>query len=361
MDADPWLAVTLGILSGAAVATKLTNLPIVIFVLAAVIWMHLRGKGKIGPVALLLGVAVVTSLPWFLKNLFAFGDPIFPFLSELGPDPWLESLGATSVPGISILAAARKPFDLLSWVLSPGDLTVEASGPNQGLPLLVALGWISALVWGKRERRLAVALVALATAHVAFIVLVQDATNLRYLQPALIPLTLASAIGLAAVATRSKLAERLVAAVVALSLVGSVAWMASEGIGNSLAMVSRVDDSTTWLESRETSQLVALDQFLVQEGADNVILLFEGRAAGFSTPVLQDNLDTSWQAMTTLDLSECPDLGGATHVVVNVGYLQYVAGRGVLLDEALWGEFDDFAGRCLSLRSTIGPYNVYET
>lgn len=353
-----WPTIVLGVLGGAAVAAKLTSVPIVLSVLVLVLAFGRRPRRPAVVWALLVAGAV-TAVPWFLKNAISLGDPLFPFLTGRGTDHWLRAMGASSVPGANILTSAREPFDPVSWILNPGDLTVEGSGPSQGLHPLVAFGWVPSLFVARHHKRVAMAMVVMAIVHVVFIIAIRDTTNLRYLQPALVPLTLASGIGLSCLSRTSRISRLLMAVVLGLSLVGSGAWLLREASGDRLAAVARMGEPNTWLASREIDHLVSLDRFLQQGDSVKTVLLFEARGAGFSSDVLQDNLNATWQSLTSLDLGRCPDLDGSTHMVVNGAYIDYLENRGVDLDLARWNEFQPYADACLTFLSEVGPYDVY--
>lgn len=354
-----WLSMSLGLSGGLALAAKLTAAPVVGGIMLAGAFLDYRRRGIFGRAILPMAVAALVWSPWLFKNLVAFGDPMFPFLTSLGPDPWLVDLGATSIPGVGILGSARDSFSLVTWIVNPGRLTLEGSGYLQGLPALIAVGWVIGLIVSARRRAAIALIVAIAAAHLLLVVGFRSNTNLRYLLPAMVLFVLASGVGLAAAARKSIWSGRLVIVLLGLSLIGTSSFLVDQLRDGHLVFLPSGASTESWLEDKGTGHLIALDHFLEDDDSDLAILLFEGRAAGFETPVLQDNVMTTWQAMTTLPLLECPSLGEATHLVVNELHLDYFSRRGVDLNEAHWNEFAPYAEKCLEVSGVVGPYRVY--
>ncbi len=350
----------ISVLAGAAVGAKLTNAPIAIGILVvAALVFRKRSGNNWGRMLQLGGIAGLVAAPWYVKNMLLLGNPVYPFFGETRPPPWLARLGATSVPGVSLLGAVRRPFSLFDWVLRPGLLTVEGSGRLQGLPVLAAVGWPLGLLWRSPRQRVILTLVALTAVQLVVIVGVSSTTNLRYLQPALLALSVASGVGVGVYIKRRPKVGALLAAALLVSVVGSATWLGTTLAAGSAASVLGRQDPGAWLGAHSVAALIELDDHLLRSDAQLTVLLFEARVAGMHSPVRQDNALTAWRAMTALDLATCPALDGATHLVVSTWHLAYLVSRGAELSEARWDRFGPYSEQCLEWISRVAAYDVY--
>lgn len=110
-----------------------------------------RGLPLMNAVFASLAAFLVLS-PWLLKNLSFFGNPLYPFLSNLrgsGPHPadWSGFLGAAHARNLAetfTTAAGWKEFLLTPWTLSTGS---EGLDNWPGLALIAVLPWMIFLRW----------------------------------------------------------------------------------------------------------------------------------------------------------------------------------------------------------------------
>ena len=92
-----------------------------------------------------------------------------------------------------------------------------------------------------------------------------------------------------------------------------------------------------------------------------ILLLFEGRGYYFRVPVLQDNVIVNWPLLSAKAVwPDCLRSVGITHVLLNVGAIQYYAVRGVDLAPLRLRALQRFAGHCLAPIHTAGGFTVFE-
>ena len=113
----PRSMVLAGVLAGLASGTKYTGLGFAVgipLLAGAICGLGGRGRGAGKRWAVFAGVALVTACPWYLKNLFFTGDPLFPLISGMKGE----------IQGLSTLAADAyfkgvRVSDLWRWILLP--------------------------------------------------------------------------------------------------------------------------------------------------------------------------------------------------------------------------------------------------
>ncbi|HID62047.1 MAG TPA: phospholipid carrier-dependent glycosyltransferase [Anaerolineae bacterium] len=151
-----WLALT-AILCGLALGVKYTGV-ILPITLALIIASKLRPEGRreTGRALLLFGLlAIVVASPWYLKNFFSTGNPVYPFL--FGGTYWDEFRAwwySRAGTGLAFTA----PWRLL---IAPWEMTVLGIQGTENYdatigPILLTVVPLLALVWRKiasEERR----------------------------------------------------------------------------------------------------------------------------------------------------------------------------------------------------------------
>jgi hypothetical protein len=135
-----WLS---ALCAGAAVATKWTAIPVVLFPLAA--WLAFRRKFRLLAAFALLAIAVVT--PWLVKNWLLSGNPIYPLFYQWFPHPYWSAAQAAMFSGKHYATfgwGTIEQFFLLPWnysfleagavplllMTTPLILLVSRSGPT---------------------------------------------------------------------------------------------------------------------------------------------------------------------------------------------------------------------------------------
>jgi len=205
-----------------------------------------------------------------------------------------------------------------------------------------------------------------ALTYVALVVLLQPTTSLRYLSPVIPPLTLVALHSYGQVWDRvlpARWVQRLLAATTLLVLVGTghlSYLLATNGrhLAYAFGAVSR--DAFLKARTRDYADVVGfVNERLSKES--RILLLFEGRGYYFRVPVLQDNVIVNWPLLSAKAVwPDCLRSVGITHVLLNVGAIQYYVVRGVDLAPLRLRALQRFAGHCLAPIHTAGGFTVFE-
>jgi len=279
---------------------------------------------------------------------------VYPFLGGLKLDPWLARIygGAALPPQVDPNAAwhAQRPFNLVDLFLSPARITLEGEGvfyrPN--LLLLLLPLWLlflknKALTW----------LAGPALAYVVLVVRLQPTTSLRYLTPAIAPLTLVAlhCYGQAWDRVLSPRRVRALLSATTLLVLASPAAFVYRGVtrGRLLAYVLGSVSRHAFLQlgTREYADVVSFVNARLPN-ASRVLMLFEGRGYYFRVPVLQDNAILNWPLLSAKAAGpDCLRSAGITHVLVNRGAIAFYASRLELAPLRLEA-LEQFARECLT-------------
>ena len=353
-----WLS---GLVLGIGIAVKLSA---VLYVVAMsplflfAIWCGQEAARPIHRVLALLCVALaVPALPWFVRNLAWLGDPVYPFLAgEITPQ-WLKATYGGRVPSVEVGTPAilqiRKPFNLPDFFFAPHRLTPEGEGilyfANPVLLLLpltlFTRNWTSKL-W-------------LALPPVLYVfglfIMHGSKTNLRYMIPAVVPLSILAVAALTTLLRRPArwVATSLLLLPMAISL---TLWSASQLSWSYLSGELSEDEYLSVISNQE------IRTYVNNETAPDskILLLFDGRVYGIERSRIPDPPGPSnWLKMTTAASTTCLEESGVTHVVVNEHLLNYQMSRGLDPESIRWDEFSSFEERCLSLLKDGGWYRVY--
>lgn len=195
-------AIAAGLLTGFAAGTKLNTLPAAGLLVLAHLWLERRVGRTWRTTAVMASVLAACVFPWLLKNLFFYGNPLYPFLHErlgrLKPADWkafLEAAGsqdfraALSTPA-GLWGLLSLPFrcSLGDWPL--GDWPGPAFVALTPATLFARWRWSAADESPPSAWRLTAALAAAGFAAWAL------ASNLvRYIVPSLPLLAAAAALG----------------------------------------------------------------------------------------------------------------------------------------------------------------------
>lgn len=320
-------------------------------------------------VALMVSLAFAAAFPWLLKNALLLGDPVYPFLGGPRLVPWLAGIygGATLPPqvdpaALDVIWRAQAPFNLVDLFTAPQRITVEGEGvfyrPN--LLLLFLPLWLLF-----RKNKVLGWLAGPALAYVVLVVLLQPTTSLRYLIPAIAPLTLVALHSYARGWDKlisARPVRVVLRATALLVLAFTVALMyrhVTRGrlLEYTLGSTSRHAFLRAWTGSY-ADVVSFVNERLPKESL--MLMLFEARGYYFRVPVLQDNGIMNWPLLSAKAASpDCLRSAGITHVLLNTGALDYYARRGLDLAPLRLDSFEQFAGECLSPTYSSGGFTIY--
>ena len=359
-----YLAAALG---GMAIGVKYNALIYLLALAPLGLWVVLtRLPQRAAALALMLGVAFVSALPWLLKNAVLLGDPVYPYLSGPRLDPWLARIygGAAVPPHVDPSAVwhTQLPFNVVDLFAAPARITVEGEGgayrPNLlllVLPLCLLFLKDKVLGW----------LAGPALAYVVLVVWLQPTTSLRYLIPAVAPLTLVALCCYGRVWDRllSPSRVRALLSATAVLVLARPARIVYGGLtaGRQLAYAVGAVSRRAFLQAR-TGEYVDVVSFVNGQlpRTSRVLMLFEARGYYFGVPVLQDNAIMSWPLLSSkLAALDCLRSAGITHVLVNRGAIAYYASRGLDLAPLRLEALDQFARECLTPIHATGGYTLF--
>lgn len=359
------LFVLAGVLLGLSVGVKYHALPYLVGLSPLIVRAALvRSRGlasAVGEMAILGACVIAAALPWLLKNWILLRAPIYPVLATPLVEPWLVPLlGSRTVPEgidpgvLQVVWDSRQAFNLWDAFFAPGRISIEFEGSFYFTnPALLALPLSLLLV---RERAV-LWLVVPAVGYLIALLVPFPHTNLRYLAPAVVPLTVVVA------HTGVQLAERAlpravahaVLALLALLALGPSARTAWKWVRDTLAVEHLVGTRSAYdymaghvlPSARNYAPLIRFTNRHVPPDS-RILMLFEGRGFYFDATVLQDHSGGLWPLLATaLGPQDCLERAGVTHVLLGTGtaryYIEGGLDRGVLREEAFRG----FAERCL--------------
>jgi 4-amino-4-deoxy-L-arabinose transferase-like glycosyltransferase len=324
-------------------------------------WEMRRGLGsRARLVSRFALIASCAFAPWILKNWILYGAPFYPFFAGHPVPPWL----APSVAGRSALSVdpriyqiqpmARSPFNLHDAFFNPVALGVGGETSFYFLNPILALAPFGVLLATDG----AVAALALPALLYLLLVLIASPTaNLRYLIPAIVPLTMVCArVLIAGTARLPKIpmfsARTLVGAVAFIPTLGSLyLWIAgSRSVAAAIGTISEQEYLATNASPAVRSHARVTTQLNRVAGPqDTVLMLFEARGLYLNAPAIEDTEFTNWPwLVSALGDSRCLDRPGITYVLARQGAARYYEQRGV--PDAVLGlhSFERFAARCLT-------------
>lgn len=353
------------VLFGLAFGVKYQALPYILALGPFVLWAAWKEAnelaGTVRFLAVLAMVSFIAAAPWLLKNLLLLGAPLYPFLADRLLEPWLADLYGTSAFPSSIspetlgaLGSVRESFNLFDALFAPGKITVEAEGEFYGASPLFLLLIFWPLVW--RERVINY-LILPAIGYLLIVILPFGITNLRYLIPAAVPLSVAAAYILVR-GCRRLLPQR--AAFVAMIVVTALALIPSGGTAyiwvsrtESLGYLAGATSASEYMKSHidpTVSWYGLLTEFINESVPPEarMLMLFDARGYYIERHVLQDNSLTNWPLIAPyLSEDSCLRAVGASHLILALGSLGFYLNRGIDPDAIRLSELERFARRCL--------------
>ena len=364
-------------LLGFAIGVKHHALAYSVGLVPLIVWVAFRQERRLASTfrqLLLFGVlAGVAALPWLAKNWLLLGAPLHPFLSKPVLQPWLERLygGEDLIASVNpeifrAIWQARTSFNLWDAFFAPGRISIEGEGAHYfANPILLLL---PLSVFFLRNRKL-VWLIVPSVLYLLVLLVPFPQTNLRYLIPAAVPLTIAAAHvvsrGLDRL-LRRKAGIMLPVLAVVIALIPS-ASAAYERLSRTQALQHLIGRSSeaTYLATHDLPEVrmyAALTRFVNARLSpeSRVLMLFEARGYYFTSAVLQDNKVTNWPLLAAaLAPDECLGRSTATHVLVGTASLRYYLAGGVEPSLLRVEELESYANRCLTLIYDGPGYSLF--
>jgi hypothetical protein len=335
-------------------------------------WRDTRPEGSVWrPLARFGSIALLTASPWLLKNMLLLHAPFYPFVThQLPPAAWLSSFPTSASiidpRAYDIGRLAREPFNLIDAFFSPVKVTIEGEGRFYYLsPVLLLLP----LLLLKGRDRLLVGLAIPPLLYLVALVGISRETNLRYLLPAAVPLTIVATTLAIQFSTTAPRALRV--ATRAFVLIGSafsalvpmcVMMLVAHPLGH-LAGITSANEYLRQHGSFGVRQHQRLTQFAnsVLPPNSRTLMLFESRGFYFNTPVIQDVRLRNWALLVSrLPHNGCPEGTSITHIVAGEGYAERYVQRGVPADVVNWQLFTRFAAQCLTLMYADSALSLYK-
>jgi hypothetical protein len=306
---------------------------------------------------------VVSAFPWLIKNWLLLEAPLYPFFVKAKVNSWLSALYSDQLFSeslnekiLTILGEVRAPFNLFDLFINPSALTVELEALAYRVnPLFLCLP----LWFIFSNKRTLNCLLVPALGYLCILLFFSAKTNLRYMIPVIVPLTIAvvhlTVLQLTRVVgeKRSKMVMYLIALVVLWPTIQMVSlWTVNKMAAAYLAGFSSREDylmsNVFPPDYHPAAQVVSyVNQHL--SPTNRVLMLFEARGFYFKVPVIQDNILTNWPLLSGKAASiGCMQATGISHVLVNLGALSFYLERGLNPDVIRWKQFHEFADKCLS-------------
>ncbi|MGH7514229.1 MAG: ArnT family glycosyltransferase [Gemmatimonadales bacterium] len=318
-------------------------------------------------------LAAVSASPWLLKNGLLFHAPFYPFLSPQTPaDGWLASFPASATatgmidPRIyQIGRLARAPFNLVDAFFSPVKVTIEGEGRLYWLsPVLLLLP-----LWFLRWRdRVLLALAGPALIYLVALISISPETNLRYLIPGIVPLTIVSTgVAVQFSTTAPRLLQWLtrgflvIGCVLPALIAMSVMMLVAHPLGHLIGVTSARAYLRTYgsFDVRQHERLVEFSEGGLPSDS-RTLMLFEARGFYFPTSVIEDIHLTNWPLLASrLPQQGCPHASSITHIVAGEGYAKRYLKRGVPPEVIKWESFTRFAAQCLTLMYADTALSLY--
>ncbi len=365
-------------LLGFAAGVKLNALAYGVGLGPLALWVAWK-KGGAGParwvrptlsMALVGGIALA---PWLLKNWALLGAPLYPYFAHRMLEPWLQDLYRTAQwatppdPNLALtLRGVREPVSLWGVFFAPGTLTAEGEGSfyyaNRFLLLLPLAVFFLRRRW--------VAWIALPPLLYLLAVLVPfPYTNLRYLIPAAPALTLVAAYAVLEAGSRylprkAAILGLLILATLSLgpSYRAARHWLeGTEALTYLSGFTSQAEFRSTHLDPGVRAYAPLIRRINGSLSADDtVLMLFEARGFPLRTRVIQDNRITNWPYLVgVLPPGSCGENIGADYLLLASAALRYYQQRGLDPERLRWGEFEEFAGRCLDPVYQVPGYVLF--
>ena len=289
--------------------------------------------------------------PWLLKNWILLKSPVYPFLTGRQDPAWISSLvkpWLTVDPQI-YQAHLQIPafFNWKDYFFNPARLSVEPEGffyfPNfifLLLPLAIFCLNNSVIFWLALPSLLFVFGLNIFWPH----------SNLRYLIPAIPPLTITAVYAIwhaSARILKGKLKNYLfiiISYFILLPNVGMVMllWPANlpalQYFAGMRSWKSYLDNHSMKVASTYADMTSYVNGNLFSN--DKVMLMFEGRGYYFKVPMIQDPEGINWPLLSQyIPDPKAMKAAGITHILTNFANFNYLVHRGINPESYHWNQF----------------------
>lgn len=342
-----------------------------------VFWLLWRDRHRSGDVRRrwlqAAGLGVAAAAPWLVKNYLLLGDPVYPHLGGWGIQPWLRPILQGSPAALDVPAEVfdlnrhfRVPFDPVDLFLHPERISDEYEAAFYVPSFLL----LFLPLWVLRRRRGTLLLGGPALLFgIGVVVWTSGLVNVRYLVPALVPLTLTAVVVVEGLLPRGDgLGAAAVGAIAVLGLVPAVYCLAGQLRAYPVAdfyagRISRPADylsRSRWPMEAELGEILRYTNRTVPEEA-TILMLFDSREFYFQAHTIGgSNIHTSWPLLARAGGGPpCPDEFGATHVLVYRTLPERLLEADVSDEVLRWKAFRDYRRRCLEPVRSTGSHTLY--
>lgn len=329
---------------------------------------------RIRALAAFAAVSIMVALPWIAKNLLLYDAPFFPMFTGATLPPWLAALYgspefpvAGPTPFSGLVWQLSEPFNLRDFFLAPYRLTIEDEALlYYSTPLLVVLPLAAFYL----RRRIIVWLLVPGLVYAGILLAYSTSTNLRYLIPTIVALTIVSAAAATLILRRLFPDERARRLVVGMLLVplsfaptgfAIYFWATRSPVLTHLVGATSPREFALARPFESTLPRVAADVHDLLPDDSRLLLLFEPRGHAFGGSALQDSQMNHWPliALAPFDIG-CLEEAGITHVLLNMNTLQYRFDQGVDPAALGWPDFSGFEDRCLRALYSRDGFTLFE-
>ena len=297
--------------------------------------------------------------PWLLKNWILLKSPLYPFITGRQNPAWIKDLVKpllTTDPQI-YQASLQIPafFNLKDFFFNPGQLTIEPEGIFYFANLLFLLLPLSIFCFNNLT---IFWLVLPSTFFIVGLNIFWPHSNLRYLIPAIPPLTIVAMYVIwdfGARKIKGKLNNYLLIVVSFFILLPNIGrffllWPSNrpalEHFIGMRSWQSYLNNHPMKVASTYADITAYINHNLREK--DKVLFMFEGRGYYCEIPVIQDPDGTNWALLSeNVADPEVMRAAGITYILTNFANFNYVVNRGIDPRSFHWDKFLSFADQYL--------------
>jgi hypothetical protein len=289
---------TTGLLAGFAIGIKLTAVPVAVAALVSTLWGGRRAKPVRSGLVLILAM-VVALVPWFGKNVWATGAPLYPFA---GPNRFVSEVRQQEY------RLGRQPIPVIEAVGSPVLATftgVEgAPGPAASIgPLLLGLLPAAILLRPAQLRRPAHPVVAqvsvgwLAWSFGALLAPFLSQSRLQFSWfPAWAILASGGFVALGGIRVGQIRPQRLAGSLVLVALSFSLIWGLRQFVrANPVASLVGLETEEEYVTRRLGAYAIAMERTSLLPGTSRAVMLWEPRSRDCQPVCLPDAWLDRWR------------------------------------------------------------------